>query len=453
MYTVLDIEATGGKKGEEDIIEVAIYQYDGRKIVDQFISLVQPGRDIDFYVQKLTGITTKMVQTAPKFHEVAKRIIEITEGTILVGHNVDFDYRMLKQEFKKLGYAFYRETIDTVTLSERLLPDATSYSLGKLTKELGIPVTDRHRASGDARATLELFKLLLDKDTQKEISKSQPSTLVSRNKFASYYKDLPNTIGVFYFLNEQKEVIYLARSTNIAQSVRKALTSKSAVSNQLRMSFDSVHYEETGNELISWVKEFSETKPLKPFLSSQRMKIRNAFYLEEENGYKILQLKKYKKEGPAPLLKIVNLKLGLKLFALINEEFDLCPKLNGLIPVDQKCLSYEVGECRGACEGQESPEDYNQRVDQFLQKISIENRDFLLIGKGRKLGEKSFILMIDGYCKGFGYFELNHQIKSLERITERMTVVEPMNEISHVIQWFLFSEKYDEIISLHSLEK
>ena len=453
MYTVLDIEATGGKKGEEDIIEVAIYRYDGRKIVDQFISLVQPGRDIDYYVQKLTGITPKMVRTAPKFHEVAKRIIEITEGTILVGHNVDFDYRMLKQEFKKLGYSFYRETIDTVPLSERLLPEATSYSLGKLTKELGIPVTDRHRASGDARATLELFKLLLDKDAEKQISKSLPAIPPSRNKFSAYYKDLPNTIGVFYFLNEGKEVIYLARSTNIAQSVRKVLTSKSAVSNQLRMSFDSVHYEETGNELISWIKEFSETKHLKPFLSTSRMKVRNAFYLEEKDGYKILQLHKYKKEGPAPLLKIMNLKLGLKLFQLINEEFELCPKLNGLIPPDQKCLSYEVGECRGACEGKESPEEYNLRIDQLLQKISLENRDFLLIGKGRKMGEKSFILIIDGYCQGFGYFELHHQIKSLERVKERMTVVEPMNEISHAIQWFLFSEKYEEIISLHSLEK
>ena len=75
MYAILDIEATGGKKGEEDIIEVAIYRFDGKKIVDQLISLVSPDRKIDAYVQKLTQITPKMVKSAPKFHEIAKRII------------------------------------------------------------------------------------------------------------------------------------------------------------------------------------------------------------------------------------------------------------------------------------------------------------------------------------------------------------------------------------------
>src|SRR5690606_33583767 len=105
----------------------AIYRYDGQKITDQLISLVSPEREIDKYVQKLTQITPKMVKTAPKFHELAKRVVEITEGTILVGHNVDFDYRMLKQEFKKLGYSYYRETIDTVKLSEKYFPEAGSY--------------------------------------------------------------------------------------------------------------------------------------------------------------------------------------------------------------------------------------------------------------------------------------------------------------------------------------
>lgn len=453
MYTVLDIEATGGKKGEEDIIEVAIYRYDGRKIVDQFISLVQPMRSIDPFVQKLTGITSKMVLTAPKFHEVAKRIIEITEGTILVGHNVDFDYRMLKQEFKKLGYAFYRETIDTVPLSERLFPQASSYSLGKLTKELGIPVTDRHRASGDARATLELFKLLLVKDSEKEISKSQIKPIISKNKFASYYKDLPNTIGVIYLLNYDKEVIYLARSTNISQSVRKVLTSKSAVSNQIRVNFDSVHFEETGNELISWIKEISETKQLQPRFSMSRMLTRYEIIMEDINGYKALRLKKIRKENPLSVMKMTTFKLGEKILSLITEEFDLCPKFNGLTPSDTKCLSYVVGECRGACEGEESQESYNKRVDLFLERINLDSKDFLLIGKGRSLGEKSFVFVKDGSCKGYGYYEFHHQINSLERIEERMTPTAHEKNLDLTIQGFLFTQKYDEIISLHSLKK
>jgi DNA polymerase-3 subunit epsilon len=150
MYTIIDIESTGGKFNEESIIEVAAYRFDGTSIKDQFISLVNPQRDIHPYVEKLTGITSKMVKTAPKFHEIAKRIVEITSDSILVAHNAQFDYRILQLEFKRLGYEFSMKSLCTVILSQELLPDQESYKLGRLSRSLGIPLKDRHRASGDA---------------------------------------------------------------------------------------------------------------------------------------------------------------------------------------------------------------------------------------------------------------------------------------------------------------
>ena len=169
MYAILDIETTGGKFNEEGITEIAIHKFDGQKVVDKFISLVNPEKEIQPFVVKLTGINSKMLQTAPKFYEVAKRIIEITEDTVLVAHNAQFDYRILRTEFRRLGYNFERKTLCTVDLSKLLLPDAESYSLGKLVRSLGIPVSDRHRANGDALATIKLFKLLLAKDSEKII--------------------------------------------------------------------------------------------------------------------------------------------------------------------------------------------------------------------------------------------------------------------------------------------
>jgi DNA polymerase-3 subunit epsilon len=94
LYAILDIETTGGKFNEEGITEIAIYKYDGHDIVDQFISLINPERKIQDFVVKLTGINNKMLKNAPKFHEVAKRIIEITQDCILVAHNTIFDYRI-----------------------------------------------------------------------------------------------------------------------------------------------------------------------------------------------------------------------------------------------------------------------------------------------------------------------------------------------------------------------
>ena len=99
LYSIIDVETTGGKFNEEGITEIAIYKFDGNKIIDQFISLVNPEIPIQPFVQTLTGISNKMVKTAPKFYEIAKRVLEITENTVLVAHNASFDFRMLKTEF------------------------------------------------------------------------------------------------------------------------------------------------------------------------------------------------------------------------------------------------------------------------------------------------------------------------------------------------------------------
>ena len=116
MYAILDIETTGGKYNEEGITEIAIYRFDGDQIVDQFISLVNPERPIQPFVINLTGINNEMLRHAPKFYEVAKRIIEITDGCIMVAHNALFDNRILTTEFDRLGYPYEKETLCTVEI-------------------------------------------------------------------------------------------------------------------------------------------------------------------------------------------------------------------------------------------------------------------------------------------------------------------------------------------------
>lgn len=118
MYAILDIETTGGKYDEEGITEIAIYKYNGQKVVDQFSSLINPQKEIQPFVEKLTGINSKMLRSAPKFYEVAKRIVELTEDCILVAHNASFDYRILQTEFRRLGFPFERKSICTVELSQ-----------------------------------------------------------------------------------------------------------------------------------------------------------------------------------------------------------------------------------------------------------------------------------------------------------------------------------------------
>ena len=271
MYTIVDLETTGGKFNEESIIEDAAYKFNGTNITDQFISLVNPQRDIHPYVEKLTGITSKMVKTAPKFHEIAKRVIEITSDSILVAHNAQFDYRILQLEFKRLGYEFSMKSLCTVILSQELLPEQESFKLGKLSRSLGIPLKDRHRASGDALATLELFKILMEKDVKQEIIKKSIVEFPGESMnslFKDTIENLNNEVGVFYIYNKHKKLIYIDYSKDIKNKVVKLFTSKKFIPKYVQNNFKSIKVHKTGNISISVIKALNEIRSLKPKINN-----------------------------------------------------------------------------------------------------------------------------------------------------------------------------------------
>ncbi len=272
MYTVLDIETTGGKYNEEGITEIAIHKFDGHKVIDTFISLINPEKEIQPFVVNLTGINNKMLRTAPKFYEVAKRIVEITQDTVIVAHNAQFDYRILRTEFRRLGYPFERKTLCTVDLSKILIPEAESHSLGKLVRSLGIPVSDRHRANGDALATLKLFKLLLAKDSEKKIVKEivRDASLGELSKRQlDIVESLPSEVGVYYMHNKDGEIIYLGKSSNLKKRVNKHFIREGINARKLQKETRTVTFEKTGSELIALLKEHEELLKNKPKFNSK----------------------------------------------------------------------------------------------------------------------------------------------------------------------------------------
>lgn len=164
MFSIIDIETTGNSYKYGKITEIAIYQHNGERITDSFSTLINPEIDIPYFITELTGIDNDMVTNAPKFYEVAKTIVEMTMGRTFIAHNVSFDYKFIREEFARLGYEFNRKTMCTVQLSRKHIPGHRSYSLGKLCSELGIKIDGRHRAAGDALATVKLFEIILQKN-------------------------------------------------------------------------------------------------------------------------------------------------------------------------------------------------------------------------------------------------------------------------------------------------
>ena len=161
MYAVIDIETTGTNNQTGKIIEIAIILFNGQFISESFVSLINPECYIPKFITNITGISNEMVTNAPKFYEIAKQIVQLTSNKIFVAHNVSFDYNFIRKEFNDLGFDYIRKTMCTVELSRKLLPGHASYSLGKLCNDLDIQIIGRHRAEGDALATVELLKKLL----------------------------------------------------------------------------------------------------------------------------------------------------------------------------------------------------------------------------------------------------------------------------------------------------
>jgi len=392
-----------------------------------------------------------MLRSAPKFYEVAKRIIEITEGCILVAHNASFDYRILRTEFNRLGYDFKVPTLCTVELSKKLILDQPSYSLGKLVRSLGIPMADRHRASGDALATVQLFKLLLAKDTEKEIVKSFVKTEIKPGmlpKLLDIVEALPSKTGIYYIHNENGDLIYIGKSKNIKKRVNQHFTGTNSKSKKIQRDVYAVTYEETGSELIALLKESEEIKVNKPIYNrAQRKSIfQYALYsFKDEKGYLALRVEKAdgrKKE----ITSFTSLQEGKNALFRITEKYHLCQKINGLYETKNACFQYKIKECNGACIGEESPEIYNEKVNEFLAENSFENQNMVIVDRGRTYNERSAVLIENGIYKGYCFYHLNYQINTIEILKNIIISMQHNRDTKSIIQSYLRKRKVMKII-------
>jgi DNA polymerase-3 subunit epsilon len=452
LYAILDIETTGGQFNEEGITEIAIYKFDGHEIVDQFISLVNPEIPIQPFVIKLTGINNEMLRSAPKFFEVAKRILEMTNDCVLVAHNADFDYRILRTEFRRLGYDFNIKTLCTVALSQRLLPEQPSHSLGKLVRALGIPMADRHRASGDAMATVKLFKMLLDKDLNKEIVKEHIKFEIQKGiapKLMDIVESLPSKTGIYYIHKEDGSLIFIGKSKNIKKRVNQHFTGITKSAKKIQNEVFTVTYEETGSELIAQLKESQEIKINRPIYNrmSPKSNFSWAVYAEKDaNGY--LNLKLQKSDGRKKEIKsYTSMQEGKDALYRITSHYHLCQKLTGLYETKTHCFQHTISECDGACIGKITSEEYNLRVQNFIEKNLFDNKTLAILDKGRTISERSVIFVEKGVYKGYAFYDLNYQINNIEILRNIIIPMQSNRDTRNSIQSYIRKEKTIKIIN------
>jgi DNA polymerase-3 subunit epsilon len=442
MFAIIDVETTGLNPAGEKITEIAIYLHDGNKITEEYISLVNPERRIPFQITGLTGINNRMVADEPRFCDIAKEIVTLTENRIIVGHNVSFDYRFLRAEFKRLFYDFKRKTLCTKKLSRKLMPGRKSYGLGSICKDLNIKIEGRHRAGGDALATVKLFEYLrsLEDDLLKLSLKGLNSNL---NK--EIIDKLPEKTGVYYFVDDNGKYIYIGKSLNIRDRILSHLSNNNTKrAMEMRDRVVDINWQHTGSELIALLLESDEIKRHKPVFNRQQRRTSfqyGLFCFTDINGYKWLHTKRINGED-APLTSYTTQKEARSHLQFLVDEYGLCQKLCSLYPANGACFYHQINRCQGACVGKESHEDYNSRVEEAIERYVYRENNFYLLDQGRQENELAVVKVCNGSYQGFGYVDKEHS-RDLEVLGNCIMPYADNKDVQVIIKGYL--RKHDQV--------
>ncbi len=402
MYAIVDIETTGGYAANNGITELAIVLHNGREEEGRFTSLINPSKKIPFFITALTGISQKMVSEAPKFEELAENIHRLLKDRVFIAHNVNFDYSFVKHNLKSAGLDLDSRKLCTVRLTRQVFPGLQSYSLGNLCRHFNIPIKDRHRAGGDASATVLLFEHLMRNGAEKHIENAlKRSKEQSLPPFLPKEKvdNLPYCPGVYYFHDQKGKVVYVGKAKNLKYRVSSHFTHNGAGRQRqdfLRTIHD-ISFQSCGTELIAAILESIEIRRLWPAynVSQKRFQPLYALYcFEDRKGYMRLGIEKKKKNLPSIYTFSLYLE-GFNLLRDLAEKFSLDPRL---CFIDKTPINIEKGES-------EIPdsETYNSRVISAIESLKKTLPTFIVKDEGREPGEQSLILMEEGKFYGLGY--------------------------------------------------
>ena len=436
MYAIVDIETTGGYAAANGIIEICVKIFDGEKVIEEFETLINPEQAIPKYIQAFTGINNEMVQDAPRFEEVAEKVFTYLQGNIFIAHNVNFDYSFIKNHLEFYGYTLNTKKLCTVRLSRQIFPGFPSYSLGNLCNSLQIDLTNRHRAGGDAAATVVLFKKLLSNDVkgiiEASLHRNSKEQVLPPNVPKPQFDALPRTPGVYYFHDQKGKIIYVGKAKNIKTRVNSHFSNNS--DSRQKQNFvrhcHAISFQSTATELMAAILESTEIKRLWPVYNTSQKRqeeVFGIFVYEDQNGYMRLAIEK-KRKNSNPIYTFHYKVDGHGVLRKIMKEFSLCPKLCFMQTDNEQCVGIIEEHCHGACEKKELSKEYNSRVLQAIASLT-KRPSYVVLDKGISADEISCIMVVQGSFFGMGYLPKNFDNITGKAIAE---YIKPYKENSYI---------------------
>lgn len=416
-FAIVDIETTGGHASANGITEISVYVHDGQRVVKHFETLINPQQNIPRFITSLTGINNDMVAAAPTFNEIADVLFEILNENIFIAHNVNFDYSFVKYQLKQSGYEFTAKKLCTVRLGRKIFPGLTSYSLGNLCRALKINIENRHRAGGDAKATVKLFEYMLANGAQTHIDqmlkRSSAEQWLPMNIDKQVIDKLPVKPGVYYFHSNKDKIIYVGKAINLKKRVSSHFTHNDP--DLKRQGFIreiyKVTFKQCATELEAIVFESTEIKRLWPkYNRSQKQRVVKfgLYSFEDSRGYIRLAIDKKNKSLQA-LYAFNLLHEGQVLLKKIVADFDLDARL---CFIDKTPFT--------STDKLEAPAVYNQKIKKAIDALNENLPSFALIDEGIVAGEKLCLLVERGSFWGMGYLPETFPILSLGELKNHL---------------------------------
>lgn len=433
-YAIVDIETTGGNAQNSRITEIAIFIHNGEQLINQWQTLINPEIHIPAYITALTGIDNQTVQNAPTFLQVAPQIYELLYDKIFVAHHVNFDYSFVKHQLQQSGYSWHAVKCCTVRLARKVFPGLSSYSLGNLCNSLQIPIYNRHRAAGDAAATVLLFERMLQNNKGIDVEylqhKSKVEQLLPPNLPVEVFNSLPQKTGVYYFYNRVNKLIYVGKAINIKKRVLSHFTGHK-ISSQRQQFLKEVHgisYKLTGTELMALLLEYQEITTLWPLYNKALKKFEPKFGLylyTARNGYKYLAV-----------MRLNSQHHSIKVCCTAVAANDVLRHLANRFDIDNSYCKYLTSQTINEQQltiKQQLPciHTHNKKVDEAIAYLFKNQQSYFISEEGCTADEKSYILIENGQLYGWGYIKKEKNSAGLEEIKK---FIKPTKSSAYIMQ-------------------
>lgn len=414
-YAIVDLETTGGAGGGR-VTEIAVFVTDGTTCIEHWTTLVNPGIPVPANITYLTGITDEMLEDAPAFEEVAHHLRDLLNHRVFVAHSVAFDYGVLKSEYARLDIPFNLARLCTVRLSRKIIPGMQSYSLGKLSSALGIQLTNRHRAYGDAEATMKLFHLLLANGPQvieDQLKRNRREYTLPPDLQRELMMELPEKPGVYFFRDTVGKVIYVGKAKNLSQRVWSHFREYSPGKHRMKDRIADVDFQLSGSELLAELMESVAIRKYFPEFNKAQKYDGNPYgwcHYHDQKGRLRIEVARRKKY--LELIGVFPNRLSaIQELESLAQHHALCRHLLGL----SKQMPCRPNACPW-CADEATAQQHNALLNQALAQRQSSFYSGIHPLPGRHEDERAFLLIQSGVYRGYGFVPNDKSIQNEQEL-------------------------------------